>query len=113
MLEIRVIMDSPVEQIFGFKTCCGLKVFDQNLEIQIKNRGDLPVTVPSFFDLEGSGQTKRFEHLMPPGEHVIAGGDIMAFYCYMDESEWSTASRLVLYDREGTSYQVNISHQHK
>ncbi len=31
MLEIHPIMNSAVEEIFGFKTCCGLRAFDQNL----------------------------------------------------------------------------------
>ncbi len=39
MLEIRFIMNSPVEDILAFKTCCGLKMFDQNLEIQLINQG--------------------------------------------------------------------------
>jgi hypothetical protein len=38
-LFIRPIMNSSVEEIFAFKTCCGLRVFDQNLEIQ----GLLPI----------------------------------------------------------------------
>ena len=53
MLEIRIIMNSSVEDILAFKTCCSLKMFDQNLEIHVANQGTGPVTVPSYFDLEG------------------------------------------------------------
>jgi len=41
-LYIRPIMNSSVEEIFAFKTCCGMRVFDQNLEIQITNQKDYP-----------------------------------------------------------------------
>ncbi len=55
MLEIRPIMNSAMEEILAFKTCCGLKMFDQNLEILIRNTGNDPVTIPSCFRLEGDG----------------------------------------------------------
>ena len=42
MLEIHIIMNSAVEDILAFKTCCGLKVMDQNLEIHVKNSGIAP-----------------------------------------------------------------------
>ncbi len=47
-LFIRPIMNSSVEEIFAFKTCCGMRVFDQNLEIQITNQKDYPVYVQSY-----------------------------------------------------------------
>ena len=42
-LFIRPIMNSSVEEIFAFKTCCGMRVFDQNLEILITNQNDYPI----------------------------------------------------------------------
>ena len=39
MLNIKCIMNSAVEDILAFKTCCGLKMFDQNLEIHLTNQG--------------------------------------------------------------------------
>jgi hypothetical protein len=110
MLYIRPIMNTSVEEIFDFKTCCGLRMFDQNLEIHVRNLGDSPVIIPGYFDLEGEHGSKRFDTLSPAGEHRISPGEIMSFYCYMDESLWSKARRLVFYDSEGTGYEVGIYH---
>ncbi|MBM4327604.1 MAG: hypothetical protein FJ118_10635 [Deltaproteobacteria bacterium] len=108
MLQIRVIMNSSTEEILGFKTCCGLKMFDQNLEILLANQGNQPVIVPSYFDLESEAGAERVTAVMPHGEHRIEPGDIMAFYCTMDESKWNKASRLVFYDSGGNSYPVAL-----
>jgi hypothetical protein len=111
MLEIRAIMNSPVEDILGFKTCCGLRAFDQNLEIHVKNRGDRPVIVPSHFDLKGQAGEHRVANLMPHGDQRIEPEEIKAFYCSMDETQWKAARQMVFYDTEGNSYQVDIDHQ--
>ena len=109
MLKITPIMNSAVEDILAFKTCCGLKMFDQNLEIHLTNQGPRPVRVPSYFDLETAGETKRIETLTPSGEQTIPPGDIMAFYCTMDEGLWNKAQKLTFYDTEGNPYPVSIS----
>ena len=109
MLEIRLIMNSAVEDIFAFKTCCGLKMFDQNLEIHLVNRGENLVVVPGFFDLETPQGVRRINGLMPPGELRISPGEIKAFYCSMDENLWSKAEKLVFYDLEGNPYTVAVS----
>jgi hypothetical protein len=112
MLDIRVIMNSPVEDILAFRTCCSLKMFDQNLEIHVVNRGTGPVTVPSYFDIEGErGFHQRVDTLTPPGEHQVKPGEIMAFYCYMDEPLWKRSRRMVFYDSEGNKYPVEIVRQ--
>jgi hypothetical protein len=108
MLEIRFIMNSPVEDIFAFKTCCGLKMFDQNLEIHLVNRGVRPVKVTGFFDLETPQGVRRIEGLMPAGDLRIEPGEIKAFYCCMDEVLWTQAKKAVLYDREGKHYPVGL-----
>ena len=108
LLEIRFIMNSPVEDIFAFKTCCGLKMFDQNLEIHLTNRGKVPILVPSVFELETSEGLRRIEHLMPPGDLRIEPGEIKAFYCCMDETLWNKAEKVIFYDREGNRYPVII-----
>jgi len=110
MLDIRVIMNSAVEDVLAFKTCCSLKMFDQNLEIQVTNRGKRPVTVPSYFDLKSDDGVSRVETLIPHGEHTLPAGEIMAFYCYMDEMSWRKAHTIVMYDDQGTRYPVDISH---
>ena len=108
MLEIRLIMNSAVEDILSFKTCCGLKMFDQNLEIHLINRGPGPVVVPSHFDLETSEGVRRFDHLLPSGDLRIEPGEIKAFYCSMDENLWGKSRGLVFYDQEGHRYPVPI-----
>jgi hypothetical protein len=101
-------MNSPVEEIFAFKTCCGVRVFDQNLEIQITNRSEEPVSVPSYFELEDGSGSHRIETLFPQGELQVAPGETKAFYCAMDESRWKRAQRMVFYDKEGHRYPVDI-----
>jgi hypothetical protein len=107
-LIIRPIMNSPVGEIFAFKTCCGVRVFDQNLEIQITNRSEGPVSVPSYFDLEDDSGLHRIETLFPQGELQVAPGETKAFYCAMDEIRWKRALRVVFYDKEGHTYPADI-----
>ncbi len=111
MLEINIIMNSAVAEIFAFKTCCGLKVMDQNLEIHITNTGQNPVTVPSWFDLETEDGRRRISNLMPAGEHNLAPGEMIGFYCYMDEELWNKAKSLAFQDLDGKVYPVSIHHK--
>ena len=101
LLKIHCIMNSAVEDILAFKTCCGLKMFDQNLEIHLTNQGDDPLTVPSYCDLETEEGTKRIATLTPAGEHLLQPGELMAFYCCLDETLWDKAKRMTFYDKEG------------
>jgi hypothetical protein len=107
-LFIRPIMNSSVEEIFAFKTCCGLQVFDQNLEIQITNQNDYPVYVQSYFDLLGSSGTHRIETLMPHGTQRVASGETIAFYCTMDETLWARAEEIIFHDTEGKEYSLEL-----
>jgi hypothetical protein len=107
-LQIQVIMNSAVEDIFGFKTCCGMRVFDQNLEIRITNSGQENVCVPSYFDLHDTHGSERVETLMPHGRIRVAPGDTIAFYCTMDENRWKKATRIVFYDTDGDRYAIDL-----
>ncbi|MBA4394248.1 MAG: hypothetical protein C0407_11925 [Desulfobacca sp.] len=104
-------MNSTVEDILAFKTCCGLKMFDQNLEIHLTNQGDAPVIVPSYCDLETGEGTKRISTLTPPGEHHLQPGELMAFYCSMDETLWNKARLITFFDKEGNRYSTSIKHK--
>ena len=104
MLEIKPIMNSSAEDILSFKTCCSIRVWDQNLEIHVTNRGNKEVDVPSYFDLIGRRTKRRVENLMPHGTHRLKPGETIAFYCYMDEKEWEEAEQIVFYDVEGRTY---------
>jgi hypothetical protein len=110
MVHIRVIMNSAVEDVFNFKTGCCLHLFDQNLEIHVENRRQLPVIIPSYFDLEGEdGAVRRIATLMPAGNQEIRSGDIKAFYCQMDDQLWNRSKSLTFYDKEGNSYPIEIN----
>ncbi|HMK33668.1 MAG TPA: hypothetical protein VK463_01280 [Desulfomonilaceae bacterium] len=99
-------MNSSVEEILAFKTCCGLRMFDQNLEIHILNQGDVPVVVPSSFALEGHFGVRHIDTLVPSGKVEIPPGTITAFYCSMDEALWNEATRMVFRDEKGNAYPV-------
>ncbi len=102
-------MNSAVEDVLAFRTCCNLKVFDQNLEVHITNQGDQYVKVPSYFDLKGEFGTQRVDTLIPHGEHSLAPGQTIAFYCTMDEKHWEKARQMVFYDSQGNKYSTDIS----
>ena len=38
-------------------------------------------------------------------------GEVKGFYCMMDEVLWNASRELVLYDREGNAYAVEIRHE--
>ena len=106
MLEIRVNMNSSVEDVLAFKTCCNLKLSDQNLEILVKNQGATPLTVPSYFDLESDDGTLRIQTLIPSGNQTIPPGETIAFYCQMDETLWQKSNRLTMFDAENNRYSI-------
>lgn len=105
-LHIRAMMNSAVEDIFAFKTCCGARVFDQNLEFLITNKGRRLIRVPSYFDMEQESGFHRVDTLIPHGEQAVAPGRTIAFYCTMDEERWEKARQAVFYDTEGNRYPV-------
>lgn len=108
MIEISVQMNSAVEDVLNFKTCCGLQAHDQNLEIRVENSGSEAVEMPARFNLEVDGQQLPFFHLMPAEGLVVGPGEVKAFYCQMDEALWARAERIVLFDRGGGVYPVAL-----
>lgn len=108
MLKIRPIMNSSVEDIFAFKTCCGQGTFDQNLEIHLTNLSDRPVIIHSYFDLVDSLKQHRINTLMPHGDQRIGPGETIAFYCTMDETRWKAAQQIIFYDKEGAAHYADI-----
>jgi hypothetical protein len=111
MLDVRFIMNSAVEEIFSFKTCCGLmRMFDQNLEIHLRNKGSQPLLIFNYFDLVGQQGSTREDSLTPPGTHHIMPGEILAVYCAMDPVVWDTSRVAVFYDSEGAKYPIVIVH---
>jgi hypothetical protein len=106
MLDVKIIMNSAMEEVLGFK-CCGLP--DQNLEMHIRNIGDHPVTVSGSFDLENEKETLTCSHLFPPWEQTIPPKEAVAFYCSMDESVWNRYQTLTVSDKEGNVYRFSTN----
>jgi hypothetical protein len=108
-LAIRVFMNSNMEAVLNFKTACSLKLFDQNLEIHVRNSGSEPVVIHSHIDLEGEqGIVAHIDNLFPTGDQRIAPGEIKAFYGQLDDRVWAASRRLIFYDTDGTPYSEPI-----
>lgn len=109
MLDVKIIINSNIEEVLGFK-CCGLP--DQNLEMHIRNIGDHPVKVSGNFVLENEKETLTCSHLFPPWDQTIVPGCATAFYCSMDELVWNRFSTLIFSDKQGNAYRfstINIT----
>lgn len=111
MLKIKVLMNSAVEDIFAFKTCCGARSIDQNLEIHLTNQGREPVNVASRMEMTGADGVERVDCLMPYGVHRIAPHATHAFYCTMDPAKWASVHELAFFDDQGRRHSVLIDHQ--
>jgi len=107
MLDVKIIMNSYMEEVLAFK-CCGLP--DQNLELHVYNKGDYPATVSGSFNLENENETLTCNHLFPPWDQQIQPGDGVAFYCSMDERDWNKYSTLAISDKEGNVYRFSTKH---
>ncbi len=93
-LVIQVQMNSDVEDVLAFKTCCGLKMMDQNLEIRLTNHTDRDLKIDGGFQLETEAGNERLDGITPVGTTVIRPGYTAAFYCYMDERRWKQVRAL-------------------
>lgn len=102
-------MNTAAEEILAFKTCCGMRAWDQNLEILVRNTGPRPMVVRGYFDMEGDEGRERVRTVMPPGDRKVGPGEIVAFYCTMDEERWKKARRVVFFDARGNEYAAPVS----
>lgn len=105
MLSIKAFMNSCMESVLNFKTGCCHRLFDMNLEIQVKNLGTKTVKISGRLELEGVQGVKRIDTLYPPGPREIGPGEIASYYCIMDETLWSASHTLTFVDKEGNRYQ--------
>lgn len=108
MLAIKAIMNSSVADIFAFKTCCGVRAYDQNLEILISNQSDQEVTVLSYCDLVTDQGPQRISTLMPHGPQSIVPWATIAFYCSMEEERWAQVRQILVYDITGRHYAADV-----
>jgi hypothetical protein len=108
MIEIRPIMNSCAEDVLSFKSCCGLRMFEQNLEIHLENKGYEKVVMHGYFDLVGDFGQQRITTVAPPGDKVIEPEETIACYCYMDDQLWNRTQHIRFYDRDGTAYETDV-----
>ncbi len=105
MLEIRVIMNSSIEDVLSFK-CCNLH--DQNCEIHLKNIGPDPITLPCACELVRGDSRLRIDTLYPGGICTIAPGEVAAFYCTLEEEVFSEYESIAFFDTEGREYMAPL-----
>jgi hypothetical protein len=106
MLAIKIVMGSSCEELFA-KKCCNYS--DQNLEIQLTNKGDKPLSIPSFCDFASNeGKLDRIDYLMPHGNLCLEPGQSASFYCYMDENKFKNYNQVIFHDDAGNKYNSPI-----
>ena len=108
MLEVTVIPDSAVADIFASK-CCGGGLPDQNLEIRIANRGEAAVALQSRFRLEGTGGRLDWTAVCPAGGRRIAPGEVAALYADMDPALLAGFQVIVLFDDGGKTHRFPLA----
>ncbi len=107
-LEIKVLMNSSIEEILSFK-CCNLH--DQNMEIHLKNLGPDSLTVPGLCELVGENEEDRFriETLFPVGPYNLPPGEVVACYCTLADETYARYGWIVFRDTEGREHRAELS----
>ena len=105
MLEIKVIMNSSIEEVLSFK-CCNLH--DQNLEIHLNNQGQEAITVPSACTLVSEKEQYVINYLFPAGGYTIPPGEAQACYCSLEEEEYLKYQWIVFKDNQGKEYRAPL-----
>ena len=108
MLEVTVIPDSAVADIFASK-CCGGGLPDQNLEIRIANHSTAAIALESRFRLEGAGGHLDWSAVCPAGGRRIAPGDVAALYADMDPVLLGRFQVIVLFDDCGKAHRFPLA----
>ena len=108
MLEVTVIPDSAVADIFASK-CCGGGLPDQNLEIRIANQGGVAVVLQSRFRLEGAGGHLDWNAVCPAGGRRIVPGDVAALYADLDPALLDRFQWIVLFDDHDRAYRFPLA----
>jgi hypothetical protein len=106
MLDIAIIPESPVAEIFSSKCCGGLP--DQNLEVRITNLGPSPVAIQSRLVLEGQGLPLTWEAVCPLGGLRIAPDDVAALYAALDPDCLRRYQTLVVFEADGRPHRTAI-----
>ena len=98
MLDIAIIVDSPVESVLDFK-CCQLAGL--NIEVLVRNRGPAPATVGGPLRFTAADGRTGYLDLYPFGPVTVAPGDVAALYGSMDADRLRHCHRFTLCDGAG------------
>ena len=107
MIEIKVFMNSSVEEVLSFK-CCNMH--GQNLEIHLKNPGPEPLSVPGSCELVGEREEDRFriDNLFPPGPYRLPPGEPQACYCSLADEVFDRYEWIVFTDTGGGEHRAPL-----
>jgi hypothetical protein len=105
MLEIKVIMNSSIEEVLAFK-CCHL--MDQNLEIHLKNVGQESLAVPSSCELVNEDGRFSINYLYPQGGYTIHPGETVAYYCSLPDAVFEKYQSIVFRDASGREHRATL-----
>jgi len=105
-LSVRLILDSSVEEVLGWK-CVSLQ--DMNLEIHVKNNGPAPVGLKSEIELSGEDWSEKIDYLYPHGLHRIEPGEAMALYCSYDPEKTGRVSHVTITDEGGKRHRAAVT----
>jgi len=105
MIEIKVLMNSSIEEVLSFK-CCNLH--DQNMEIHLRNNGQETVTLQGSCSLVNKEDQYRIDCLFPGGPYTIPPGEVVACYCTMLDEVFGRYSGIVFKDTEGQEYRAPL-----
>jgi len=108
VLEVTIIPDSPMADIFACK-CCGGSLPDQNLEILIFNRGTTTVAIQSRLRLENGPETLDWDAVCPAGGRQIPPGELAALYAGLDPAVLSRYRELVLFGQQGETHRFPLA----
>jgi hypothetical protein len=106
MLDITLILDTPVEAVLDFK-CCHLPGL--NIEVLVRNRGCSPVTLcgPLRFTTP-EGRPGHLD-LYPFWTVTVAPGDVIAFYGSLEAERLRRCAEFALADSQGGWHAARIA----
>ncbi|RME24878.1 MAG: hypothetical protein D6806_08870 [Deltaproteobacteria bacterium] len=108
-LTVRARLCQDTCDVLEFRTCCGLKLDDQNLQVIAENGGPAPVELVSRLEFEcRDGKTVTVENLYPQPSQVVPPGQGALFTSWIDEAAWSKCLRGTMRDKEGKAYPVEL-----
>jgi len=105
MLDVRVILDSPVEAVLDFK-CCQLPGL--NVEVLVRNEGEAPAVVRGRLHYRAPDGSAGALDLYPYWPLTLAPGEVAAFYGGVDADRLRRCDRIEIEDERGRRYAGRI-----